>query len=269
MNFMNFLSEYLFLHSSLPCMVFLMVISPINFKNNPATIMSMASKKGKPSPSDSGTDPNSILIVCAHSDDQIFGPGGTVARYAREGKFVHTIIFSYGEKSLPLHQKEYTVKARVKEAMVVDKYLGGKGVTFLGLEEGKFSEQFIRKKMYPKLKRLILQYNPGVIFTHSMDDPMPDHRALNKLLIETVDKMRYRCDVYMFDVWNVFNFKKRHYVKIVIDISSTFDMKVKALRMFTSQKLSLFSLMWSVYLRAWLSGKDIKAKYAETFYKIR
>lgn len=217
----------------------------------------------------SDNDRNSVLIVCAHSDDQIFGPGGTVAKYTREGKIVHTIIFSYGELSLPLHQKSYTAKARVKEAIDVDKYLGGNGVIFLGLGEGKFVEQFKSKKMYPKLKRLILQYKPGIIFTHSVDDPMPDHRALNKLLLETVDRMRYKCDVYMFDVWNLFNFKKRHYVEIIVDISDTFKIKIKALKMFKSQKLSLFSLMWSVYLRAWISGKTIKAKYAEVFYKIR
>jgi LmbE family N-acetylglucosaminyl deacetylase len=216
-----------------------------------------------------GHDPNSVLIICAHSDDQTFGPGGTVAKYAKEGKKVHTIIFSYGEMSLPLQQKEYTIKARVKESLDVDKYLGGDGVVFLGLEETKFTDQFKNKKMYPKLKRLILQYNPSIIFTHSNDDPMPDHRALNKVLLETLDRMRYNCDVYMFDVWNVFNFKKRNYIKILVDISDTFEFKVKALKMFKSQKMSLFSLMWSVYTKAWINGKNIKVKYAEAFYKIR
>jgi len=218
---------------------------------------------------ENGNDPNSVMIICAHSDDQIFGPGGTVAKYAREGKKIHTIIFSYGEQSLPLQQKEHTIRARVKEAIEVDKYLGGHGVTFLGLEETKFSDQFSKKSMYPKLKKLILQYKPSIIFTHSIDDPMPDHRALNRLLLETIDRMRYKCDVYMFDVWNLFNFKKRHYVKIVVDISDMFAMKIKALKMFTSQKRTLFWMMWTVYLRAWHSGRSIKVKRAETFYKIR
>ncbi|MGV8172417.1 MAG: PIG-L deacetylase family protein [Candidatus Woesearchaeota archaeon] len=229
----------------------------------------MTNKKKKPMIDVNGNDPNSVLIVCAHSDDQVFGPGGTVAKYAKEGKKIHTVIFSYGEMSMPIHQREYAVKKRVKESLDVDKYLGGQGVVFLGLDEGKFSEQFLKRKMYPKIKKLILQYRPSIIFTHSIDDPLPDHRTLNKLLIETVDRMRYKCDIYMFDVWNIFNFKKRHYVKIIIDISDTFDMKIKALKMFTSQKLSLLTLMWSVYLRAWLSGREIKAKHAEVFYKIR
>jgi LmbE family N-acetylglucosaminyl deacetylase len=217
----------------------------------------------------SNTDPNSVLIICAHSDDQIFGPGGAVAKYAKEGKRVHTVIFSYGELGMPIHQREYAIKTRVKESLDADKYLGGDGVTFLGLDEGKFAEKFKEKNMYPKLKRLILNYKPSLIFTHSVDDPLPDHRALNKVVLETIDKMRYKCDVYMFDVWTLFNFKNRHYVKIVVDISDTFKLKVKALKMFPSQKLSLMSLTWSVYLKAWLAGREIGTKYGEVFYKIR
>jgi LmbE family N-acetylglucosaminyl deacetylase len=229
----------------------------------------MVTKKKKIVLDEHGRDINSVLIICAHSDDQIFGPGGTVAKYAKEGKKVHTVIFSYGEMSMPMHQREYAVKKRVKESLDVDKFLGGHGVTFIGLDEGKFAEQFKKKNLYPRLKRLILQYNPSMIFTHSIDDPLPDHRALNKLVLETVDKMRYKCDIYMFDVWNIFNFKKRHYVRILVDISETFDMKIKALKMFESQKLSLLSLMWSVYARAWINGRSIGVRRAEIFYKIR
>lgn len=229
----------------------------------------MAIRKKKIVLDENGHDLNSVLIVGAHSDDQVFGPGGTVAKYAKEGKKVHTIIFSYGEMGMPIHQREYAVKRRVKESLDVDKFLGGHGVTFIGLDEGKFAEQYQSKNLYPKLKRLILKHKPSVIFTHSVDDPLPDHRAVNKLLIETVDRMRYKCDVYMFDVWTIFNFKKRHYVKILVDTSDTFRTKVKALKMFESQTLSLLSLMWSVYLRAWINGHEIKVKYAEAFYKIR
>jgi LmbE family N-acetylglucosaminyl deacetylase len=123
--------------------------------------------------------------------------------------------------------------------------------------------------MYPKLKKLILQYKPTRIFTHSVDDPVPDHRAVNKILLESLDKMKSSCEVYMFDIWNFLNFKKQNYPKIFVDITQTFKTKIKALRMFESQKIALFSLMWSVYFKAWLNGRKINARYAEVFYKIR
>jgi LmbE family N-acetylglucosaminyl deacetylase len=214
-------------------------------------------------------DKNSVLVICAHSDDQIFGPGGTIAKYAKEGKKVYTVIFSYGEQSHPWYQKTYTISTRVRESIEVDKLIGGRGVIFLGLSEGKFLPQFKEKKMYPKLKKLIEKYQPYRIFTHSLDDPLPDHRALNKCVMETIDKMKYTGEVYMFDVWNVFNFKKQNYVSIAIDISDTFKTKLKALKLFKSQIGARFMLTSSVYWKAWMNGKKNGFKYAEVFYKIR
>lgn len=211
----------------------------------------------------------SILVICAHSDDQIFGPGGTVAKYAKEGKKVYSIIFSYGEMSHPFHLKQHTATARVKEAQDVDKYIGGSGVIFLGLNETRFLDEFKAKKMYSKLKKLIIKYNPTRVFTHSIDDPVSDHRAVNKLVVDTLDRMKFKCDVYMFDVWNLFNFKKTDYVRIIVDVSGTFKNKIKALRMFKSQGVARFSLMWSVYFRAWILARKINVRYAEVFYKIR
>ncbi len=214
-------------------------------------------------------DENVVFVICAHSDDQIFGPGGTVAKYAKEGKQIYTIIFSYGEGSHPWFQKHYTIKARVKEALSADKFIGGSGVLFLGLQESKFLEQYSARKIHAKMRRLLLKYKPKRIFTHSMDDPLPDHRALHKRLIETLDKIKYPGEVYAFDVWTIFNFKKRHYVQIAVDISDTFKTKVAALRLFKSQAAARFSLTWSVYVKAWINGKKNKVRYAEVFYKIR
>ena len=38
-----------------------------------------------------------VLFLCAHNDDQLIGAGGTIAKYAKEGKKIVTIVFSFGE----------------------------------------------------------------------------------------------------------------------------------------------------------------------------
>ena len=100
-----------------------------------------------------------ILVFCAHSDDQILGPGGTLAKYAEEGKNVYTYIFSYGEAGLPFHKIKEAVKIRVNEAKKADKIIGGKGVVFFGLKEGKFPEEVQEKKIVENLKKIIKEKN--------------------------------------------------------------------------------------------------------------
>src|SRR5512137_1126917 len=85
-------------------------------------------------------DKETILVFCAHSDDQILGPGATIAKYAKEGKEVKTIIFTYGEAALPWLQREEAIKTRVAGAQKADKVIKGSGVTFLGIDEARFNE---------------------------------------------------------------------------------------------------------------------------------
>ncbi|MDO8660733.1 MAG: PIG-L family deacetylase, partial [Candidatus Woesearchaeota archaeon] len=82
--------------------------------------------------------PQTILTICAHNDDQIVGAGGTLAKYAAEGKRIRTVICSFGESSHPHLKREIIVERRVKESLRADKILGGSGVAYFGLAEGKF-----------------------------------------------------------------------------------------------------------------------------------
>ena len=98
----------------------------------------------------------SILVICAHSDDQIIGAGGAIAKYAREGYDIHTIILSFGESVKPHLRREVISKVRIKEAQKADKIIGGKGVVFLGLNSELYMFEVwhllnLKKRSKPKL----------------------------------------------------------------------------------------------------------------------
>ena len=210
-----------------------------------------------------------ILVFGAHNDDQVLGVGGTMAKYAKEGKRVITVIFSYGELSHPHLKPELLIKWRVKESRKPDEIMGGKGVYYLGIMEGKFMEEAGTKKTKEKIKGFIKKYKPAKIFTHSMDDPHPAHREVLRVMKEAFDEIDYKGDVYVFKVWNPFTIRKRGLPKMVVDITNTFKNKVEAIKAHTSQKMTVISLMWNVYLQAKISGMKEGVKYAEVFYKIR
>ena len=106
-----------------------------------------------------------IVILCAHSDDQIFGPGGSLIKYAKQGHRIYTYIFSYGEMGLAWLQEKEAIKIRVKESEKVDKFIGGKGVWFFGLKEGKFDKEVKEKKIQEKIISIIKKRKQSKIFT--------------------------------------------------------------------------------------------------------
>jgi len=211
----------------------------------------------------------SIIVFCAHSDDQILGAGGTIAKYEKDGKNVYTIIFSYGEGSHFWLKPRVTAEMRVKEAQNADKVVGGKNVMFLGLTEGKFKEEAKESKLGNRVVSLIKKIKPTRIFTHSKEDPHPDHNAVHDFIMDSIDKMKYKCDVYSFNIWNPIKIKKRDQPKLVVDITDTFKLKIKALKCFKSQKIALYSLLPSVYIKALTNGSQNNMRYAEVFLKER
>jgi len=216
-----------------------------------------------------GSKSDTVMVLCAHSDDQIFGAGGTLAKYANEGKKIIIIVFSYGEKSHPWLKKKITAKVRVKESHEAAKIIGAEKTMFFGIEEGKFAEEIKKRDLGKKLKNLFAKYKPYRVFTHASDDPLSDHKALNRFVLEFCEKIKYKGDVYSFDVWNPLKIKERGLPRIVVDISDTFKLKTSALKCFESQWLAMVSLLWSVYYRAIKNGFANHCRYAEVFYKIR
>lgn len=213
--------------------------------------------------------PEKILVICAHNDDHIFGLGGTIATYLKEGKKVKTIIFSYGEGSHPWLKKKESITMRVKECQKADKVLGGNKSIYLGIKEFNFEKETEKKKIDKNIIELIKKFNPSKIFTHGNDDPHPDHRAVYNIVLNLVDKMNYNKDVYTFDVWNPIRIRKRTEPRLVIDTSKTFKFKIRALNCHKSQKAAILSLLWNIYRKDFFNGLSNNCRFAEVFYKIR
>ncbi len=212
---------------------------------------------------------HSIVVFCAHSDDHIFGAGGTLSKYAKEGKEVYTYVFSYGELSHPWLKSHVSVNMRKTEAEDANATMNGKSIEFFGLKEGNFLSESKDKKIYKKIEKIILEKKPIKVFTHAIDDPHPDHRAVHDIVLSVLDKTNHNCDLYTFDVWNWVNFKDRNIPRMVVNIDGNFSTKIKALYKFKSQWIALIVLLPSVYLRAILHGLKRKMKFAEVFRKVR
>lgn len=209
-----------------------------------------------------------VLALCAHNDDQIIGAGGSLAKWAEQGQEFKTVIFAFGESSHPHLKPEIIIEKRIRESLKSDRILGGSGIAYLGLKEGKFPEEISRRKIKAKIRKLIAKEKPEKILTHTADDPHPDHRAVYKLVKDLIAEGTIKCDVYGFDIWNILSWKHKNKPRLVVDISKTFDKKIEAFKAHQSQQLAIFSQLWKVYMKNALAGFNNHVKYAEIFYKL-
>jgi len=209
-----------------------------------------------------------ILVFGAHSDDFVFGAGGTIAKYTKEKKKVISIVFSYGEKSHPWLKEKVAQKMRSKEAFKASKLLGCKTI-FFDLEELHFLKDYQEKNLEKQLTKLIQKQKPSKIFTHSDEDPHPDHKAANKITLQLLEQITFKPEVYIYSIWNPVSLKTKYPV-LYENITTTFSLKLQALKLFHSQRFHAFyPLILVVFYRAIKNGLKIKKRFAEKFYKIK
>jgi len=210
-----------------------------------------------------------ILLFGAHSDDQVYGAGATLAKYHDLGYNIVVVIFSYGEKSHVWLKPHIIRKIREKESIAAGAVIGYKDIIFLGVEEGKFLKDAIRLGLYQRVEDIIRKYEPEKIFLHSHDEIHKDHREVNIIVMKVINRMKYNGEIYLFDVWNIFSLKRRVIPRVFVNIDDYFSKKVEALKLFKSQKITHLSLFWTVYMKAVINGFISNSRFAEKFLRIR
>lgn len=210
---------------------------------------------------------NSIIVFSAHSDDFVLGAGGSIAKYVADGRKVRVIIFSSGERSHPWLRPSVVRKFRLKEAVQAGKILGCK-VSFLGLPDQRIKAEFT-PALAQQLRQRLQKIKPEKIFTHSSEDPHPDHRAVHQLARTLCTSLRPAVELYTYSIWNPVSFRS-HFPTLYVDISSTFGKKMEALQAFPSQRFNaIYPLMILVLKRAFFGGMKIRKRFAENFYRIQ
>ncbi len=208
-----------------------------------------------------------ILVFCAHNDDQVIGAGGALAKYAREGYAVKSVIFSFGESSHPHLKPGVIIKLRIRESLDADKIMGGAGVAYLNAKEGKFEEYIESKKLKERIIDMLKKEKPVKVFAHSINDPHPDHRVVAQLIKELLPVIP--CSVYTFEVWTLWKFHHRTLPRLIVDISDTFKIKLATIRAHRSQRVAIANLFLAVLIKAKLNGIRYGYKYAEVFTKLK
>lgn len=131
-----------------------------------------------------------ILLVFAHPDDESYGPGGTIARYAQEGAEIHLLTMTRGEsgnlgpcKSLP---RDEVAKLRTAELQCAAEQLGVQQLIIGDFPDGKLNESAGDAKAF--IRDRLRQIDPDVVITfHDRGiTGHPDHIAASNWVTEVV-----------------------------------------------------------------------------------
>ena len=209
------------------------------------------------------------LVCVAHPEDEVLDAGGTIAKYIREGEKLAVVIFSYGEDSDPLQDAQTLTIRHIKESKKALEVLGVRDTIYLSLSDKDMTREIHQPSTAKKFRDVLAKYTPNKIFTHACDDLHKGHRAVSDFVKEQSSRMKKKPEIYEFGFSAPFRMTHREKPRLYVNVSSVYELKKKAVKMFKSQKEYFMFWVWPwVQLQNWFSGFAAKCHMAEVFYRV-
>ncbi len=210
-----------------------------------------------------------VLVFGAHPDDEIIGPGGTIARLSEEGAKVTVVTFTAGETAYTeSDMKGKMADIRMEESKKCDAILGIDERIVLGLPcQGVTNDT----DTYQRCVGIIRDKMPDLILSHYTQDKHRDHRTV----AEIVDEVRWKasesvlsdfgdpwyCSHMMYyEVLELFT-----YPSFVVDISDYYEKKLEAMKSQSTQVDMMTGVLRHVEGLAKVRGFMAGSQYAEAF----
>lgn len=228
--------------------------------------------------------PKIVLGIGAHPDDLDFSSSGTLAKYAMEGAKVYYLILTDGSKGTADYQASPAElsKIRREEQKAALKIIKGKDASFLNYVDG---ELLVTNKLKKDLVKVIRTIKPDLVVT--MDPSVlystnrgfinhPDHRAAGQATLDAVypfardhlafpDLFEQGLTPHKVKTILLSNFDKQNFY---VDITSTIDLKLKAIYAHASQVTDKDTTHEWVLSMASQIGHLAGYQYAEGFMRI-
>jgi LmbE family N-acetylglucosaminyl deacetylase len=226
--------------------------------------------------------PQRAMSIHAHPDDQEFSIGGTLAKWAKQGCEIISVVITSGDSgsndpSKNADYKPVLAELREKEQLAANAVLGIQETIFLRYPDGELEATIQLRK---ELTRLIRKLKPDTVLTGNPEGWFygdeylnhPDHRAAAEAACTAVFPSAGSRLIFAdllpagYEPHEV----KRLYIHGTeksdtwVDITETLDVKIKALQQHVSQvpveEVGKWMTEWAAE-----DAKDKDMKYAESY----
>ena len=231
-----------------------------------------------------------ILVLAAHPDDEVLGMGGTIKKFTKTGNTVKVVIFATGissrrssnyknSENYAVNKKTISQMNKQIEKLKLDtisacKILGVSDVEFLDFPDNEM-DLVSNLEITKKIEKIIKQFKPEQIFTHSCFDVNIDHRMLYfATLSATRPKPGTKIKkVYSFEIPSSteWHFPSQFSPNFFVNIDDEIKTKIQALKKYKTE-LNKFPHPRSIIALDAISkkwGSVCGFKNAEAFYLIR
>jgi LmbE family N-acetylglucosaminyl deacetylase len=239
--------------------------------------------RARPAGHELGASLRRILCISAHPDDNEFVIGGSVARWAREGRDVAFCLVTTGGAGVNEHtpSAEGLIPIREREQRAAARILGVKELVLLGYPDGTLEPTLGMRR---DLTRVIRRFRPDIVVT---GDPTvryygneymnhPDHRAVASAALDAVFPSSETSAIFPELLAEGLPAHKVKQVflsgsldpDVFVDIARTLAVKCRALKAHRSQ---VGKGEWvDQLLKAWAirDGKRGGVRYAEAFRRM-
>jgi LmbE family N-acetylglucosaminyl deacetylase len=217
------------------------------------------------------------LVIAAHPDDEVLGCGGTLARFAREGRAVHVLLLADGESSRFRSSEGAAVPsalaARSAAATLASEILGCTSVEVLALPDNRMDTLDLLD-VVRHIESAVERHRPSCVLTHHSSDVNVDHRIVHDAVIAACRPQPSHPvrELLFFEVpssteWRPPGSGLQFNPNWFVDISSTLEKKLEALRAYQAE-LRVFpharSLQGVNALARW-RGASVGVEAAEAF----
>jgi len=134
-----------------------------------------------------------ILFLLAHPDDETFGPGATIAKYAGRGARIHVATATRGEAGMlgdpPLTDREHIGEVRTRELGEAAGLLGVEKVHFLGFVDGQLPN-VPREQLVERAVEVVRRVRPHVMVGFGPEGVSrhPDHEVMCEVALAAFDR---------------------------------------------------------------------------------
>lgn len=211
-----------------------------------------------------------ILVIAPHTDDEVLGVGGTIARLAAEGAEVNVAIITQGYSTQEIESDR-------REALLAHKLLGVKQTIFLPLPAANL-DSIPHRDINRHLNEVIQNIQPEILYIPFSGDLHLDHQRvfLSALVAARPNRAGAPRAIYAYETlsetnWNAPYLAPNFIPNVFVDISAYLEMKIQAMQLYASQIKPFPNERSEESLRALatLRGSTVGCFAAEAFVLVR